>query len=68
MSPNDAFATGQTLVALSEAGAVTSTDDAYQRGVRFLLSTHLADGSWYVRSRSLAFQPCFESDFPHGHD
>ena len=26
------------------------------------------DGSWYVQSRVLAFQPYFESDFPHGHD
>ena len=65
---SDAFAIGQTLVALRETGAVTPTDDAYQRGVRFLLSTQLADGSWYVQSRSLAFQPYFESDFPHGHD
>jgi hypothetical protein len=65
---SDAFATGQTLVALREAGAITPSDAAYQRGVRFLLSTQLEDGSWYVQSRSLAFQPYFESGFPHGHD
>ena len=41
---------------------------AYQRGARFLLNTQLEDGSWYVKNRSLAFQPYFESDFPHGHD
>jgi ankyrin repeat protein/cytochrome c551/c552 len=65
---SDAFATGQTLVALRDAGAITVTDTAYQRGVRFLLDTQLEDGSWYVQSRSLAFQPYFESGFPHGHD
>ncbi|HVA48653.1 MAG TPA: ankyrin repeat domain-containing protein [Pirellulales bacterium] len=65
---SDAYATGQALVALKEAGAVAATDAAYQRGVEFLLSTQLEDGSWYVRSRSIPFQPYFESGFPHGHD
>ncbi len=65
---SDAYATGQALVALSESGQIASTDPAYQRGVDYLLSTQLEDGSWYVRSRSIAFQPYFESGFPHGHD
>ena len=65
---SDAFATGQALVALKEAGALAATDPAYQRGVEFLLSTQLEDGSWYLRSRSIPFQPYFESGFPHGHD
>jgi hypothetical protein len=65
---SDAFATGQALVALKKTGAVTITDTAYQRGAQFLLSTQLEDGSWYVKSRSLGFQPYFESDFPHGPD
>ncbi len=65
---SDAFATGQALVALKEAGAVKTTDGAYRRGVKFLLATQLEDGSWYVKSRSLPFQPYFESDFPHGPD
>jgi hypothetical protein len=56
------------MVALEQAKAVRVTDPAYQRGVRYLLSTQLEDGSWYVRTRSLAFQPYFESDFPHGPD
>lgn len=55
-------------MALREAGAISAADASYQRGVRFLLSTQLEDGSWYVQSRSLAFQPYFESGFPHGHD
>jgi hypothetical protein len=65
---SDAYATGQALVALKEAGALAATDPAYQRGVEFLLSTQLEDGSWYVRSRSIPFQPYFGSGFPHGHD
>jgi len=65
---SDAFATGQALVALKEAGAVATTDAAYKRGVQFLLNTQLEDGSWYVRTRSIPFQPHFESGFPHGHD
>jgi hypothetical protein len=65
---SDAYATGQVMVALEKAKAVRVTDPAYRRGVRYLLSTQLEDGSWYVRTRSLAFQPYFESDFPHGPD
>jgi squalene cyclase len=64
---SDAYATGQVLVALNSAGMKTS-DPVYRRGVAFLLRTQLADGSWHVKSRSEAFQPYFESGFPHGHD
>jgi ankyrin repeat protein len=65
---SDAYATGQALVALHETGALKVTDEAYRRGVAFLLSTQLEDGSWHVRSRSIPFQPYFESGFPHGQD
>jgi squalene cyclase len=65
---SDAFATGQALYALHESGALAVTDPAYQRGMKFLLSTQLADGSWHVRSRTNPFQPHFESGFPHGRD
>jgi len=65
---SDAYATGQALVALRESGALKASDGAYQKGAQFLLRTQMEDGSWYVRSRSLAFQPYFESGFPHGHD
>ena len=41
---------------------------AKERGVKFLLSTQRADGSWYVRSRAVKFQPFFEGGFPYGHD
>ncbi|HEY3966845.1 MAG TPA: ankyrin repeat domain-containing protein [Planctomycetaceae bacterium] len=63
---SDAYATGQALVALNEAGALAATDPAYQRGIEFLLSTQLEDGSWHMTSRSIPFQPYFESGFPHG--
>ncbi len=62
---SDAFATGEALVALKEAGALAVTDPAYRRGTQFLLNTQLEDGSWYVRSRALAIQPYFENGFPH---
>jgi squalene cyclase len=62
---SDAYATGQTLVALREAG-VSQKDRVYLRGVQFLLETQLEDGSWFVKTRSAPIQPYFESDFPHG--
>jgi hypothetical protein len=65
---SDAYATGQALVALREAGALRVTDAPYTRGVQFLMTTQLADGSLYVKTRAIAFQPYFESDFPHGAD
>jgi hypothetical protein len=63
--PSDAYATGQVLIALQQAGAVSIAHPAYRRGTQFLLTTQLADGSWFVRSRSLPVQPYFESGFPH---
>jgi ankyrin repeat protein len=65
---SDAYATGQALVALKEAGVVTATDAAYKRGAQFLMNSQCEDGSWYVRSRSIPFQPYFESGFPYGAD
>jgi ankyrin repeat protein len=64
--PRDAYATGQVLVALEQSGAVSVAEPAYRRGTQFLLTTQLADGSWFVPSRSLPVQPFFESGFPHG--
>ena len=65
---SDAYATGQTLVALAKTGTVLTSDAAFQKGVKYLLSTQHADGSWYVRSRAVKFQPYFESGFPYEHD
>jgi ankyrin repeat protein len=65
---SDAYATGEALYALREAGVMPGSDPAYQKGVRYLLGTRFADGSWYVRSRAPKFQPYFQSGFPFDHD
>ena len=65
---SDAYATGQTLYALAAAALVSPREPAFQKGVKYLLSTQHADGSWFVRSRAPKFQPYFESGFPYGHD
>lgn len=63
---SDAYATGQAMVALHEARALTAADKAFQRGVAYVLRTQLADGSWIVRTRSSPVQQLKESGFPHG--
>lgn len=62
---SDAYATGQALYALNQAGVKTDSA-AYQRGITFLLRTQQADGSWLVRTRSNPVQILKESGFPHG--
>jgi hypothetical protein len=64
---SSAYATGKALYALQAAGLAVS-DAAYGRGLRYLLNTQQEDGSWYVRTRALAFQPYFDAGFPHGFD
>jgi ankyrin repeat protein len=61
------YATGKALYALQTAG-VPASDTAYARGVAYLLRTQQADGSWYTRTRAMAFQPYFDAGFPHGFD
>jgi len=65
---SDAYATGQTLVALHQAGGLPVTHRAYQRGVQYLLANQAADGSWAVQTRSFPFRKYFESGFPYGHN
>jgi ankyrin repeat protein len=65
---SDAYATGQALVALHDAGSLSTKAAAYKRGVEYLLQTQLEDGSWHVTTRSTPAQPYFESGFPHGKD
>jgi rhamnogalacturonyl hydrolase YesR len=48
---SDAFATGQTLYALSLAG-FTAERPEIQRGIDFLIATQGKDGSWPMLSRS----------------
>ena len=64
---SDAYATGEVLFALHEAG-ISATEPVYLRGVEFLLRTQKEDGSWRVRTRAVPFQPYFQSGFPHDHD
>jgi hypothetical protein len=66
MTP-DAYATGQALYALRVSGAAPSSD-ALRKGAQYLLRTQLEDGTWYVRSRAIGFQPYVDSGFPHGPD
>jgi squalene cyclase len=65
---SDAYATGQAMFALLEAANMPPGSPTIQRGVRYLLANQRADGSWYVRSRVIKFQPYFEGGFPYGED
>jgi hypothetical protein len=65
---SDPYATAMTLYAMREGGGVAATDPVYTHGVEYLLRTQLDDGSWHVKTRTLPFQPYFESGFPHGPD
>lgn len=67
MAP-DAYVTGSALWALSSTRSTFPAEEPYQRGARFLLSTQQPDGTWFVRSRSVKFQPYFDSGFPYGDD
>jgi hypothetical protein len=64
---SDAYATGEALWALHEAGMAAS-HPVYRRGVGFLLRTQGQDGTWHVATRAVTFQPYFESGFPYKHD
>lgn len=67
---SDAYATGEVLVALHEAGGLPVSGPAYQRGLHFLLSSQHADGSWLVNTRIHVpgvSPDYFESGFPYGH-
>ena len=69
---SDAYATGEVLAALHEAAGIPASDPAYQRGLRFLLKSQEADGSWHVSSRlhppAPVSPPFFETGFPYQHD
>ena len=65
---SDAYATGQALYSLNATGKMPASHPVYVKGVKYLLRTQAADGSWHVKSRSIWVQPYFESGFPYGHD
>ena len=64
----DAYATGSVLVALREAGGLSSQHSAWLGGLGYLLRTQEPDGSWHVVSRAKPIQEYIESGFPHGKD
>lgn len=69
--PADAYSTGEALFALRESGAPT-THPAVRAGLRFLISTQAADGTWRVRTRMLSpaevSPPYFRTGFPYQKD
>ncbi len=69
---SDAYSTGEVLIALREGAGLAASDPAYQRGLRFLLKTQEADGSWHVKSRlhppAPVSPPYFDAGFPYQHD
>jgi ankyrin repeat protein len=65
---SDAYATGVSLFALAEAGGISPAHAAYKKGTAYLLSNQRLDGSWYVKSRAVKFQPYLDGGFPYEHD
>jgi ankyrin repeat protein len=63
----DAYATGILLYALHLAG-VPATDDAYLKGVHYLMRNQYQDGSWLVKTRAYPTQIYFESGYPFGNN
>jgi N-acyl-D-amino-acid deacylase len=61
----DAYATATALVALRHAGLDTG-HGAYQKGVRYLVTTQREDGAWLVRTRSRPLQVFFDNGDPGG--
>jgi len=63
---SDAYATGQALYALHEAGGLPVMDQSYSRGVKYLLRTQDDDGSWFVNKRASPANNHFNAGFPNG--
>jgi hypothetical protein len=65
---SDAYATGESLVALRTARVIHATSAEFRKGTAFLRTTQHADGAWYVRSRATPVQKYFDTGFPYGTD
>ncbi len=63
--PPDAYSTGEALFALREAG-VPVTDAAWQKGLKFLISSQARDGTWRVRTRMVSPASVSPAYFPTG--
>ena len=63
----DAYATGMSLYALRTAH-VPATNEAYRKGIQFLLRNQYQDGAWLVKTRSYPIQAYFESGYPFGNN
>ena len=64
---SDAYATGESLYALHQAG-VAATAGLYRKGVAFLLENQYRNGAWFVKSRAYPTQIYFDSGYPFGHN
>ncbi|MBW3622192.1 MAG: ankyrin repeat domain-containing protein [Armatimonadetes bacterium] len=64
---SDAYATGQALYALRQAGGISADDPAVRRGREFLLRTQDEDGTWFVNKRAIPANTYLDAEFPHGH-
>jgi N-acyl-D-amino-acid deacylase len=66
---SDAYATGQAVYALRVGAGLEKLHPGVERGLRFLMTNQLDDGTWYARRRAFPFQPTnIRSGFPHGRD
>lgn len=65
---SDAYATATALVALLQTDRLAADATASLRGLRYLLTHQLPDGSWHVKTRSKPIQSYYESGYPHGPD
>ena len=65
---SDAYATGQNLYALFESGQLKPEDEAFEKGIDFLLRNQQPDGSWRIKSRSFPGVPFVETGFPKDGD
>jgi hypothetical protein len=65
---SDAYATGQAIYSLCVGAGIPVNDPAVERARKYLLTTQLEDGTWYVHRRAFPFQPTMKSGFPHGRD
>lgn len=65
---SDAYATATAIVALIQAGNRPADNLVVERGLRFLIDSQRADGTWHVVTRAKPFQTYYESGFPHEKD